>query len=155
MTGLCFLPDLHSACFFGFAEDGWILGTDSGLSYTQSGSDSNYSCYSRCSFIPWANQHIPWPLVCSCNQENALFSILVTKSLKIVWLPSSGANSTPSCYYSLSSPAVCHNLVIRQIMLVQCMDKIIVFESDELNIAITRPMLVRNVCQRATDKSHV
>lgn len=55
--------------------------------------------------------------------------------------------NTPSWYY-LNSPAICHNLLLRQIVLAHYIDNIILFETGELNVAITQDLLVRNVCAR-------
>lgn len=63
---------------------------------------------------------------------------------------SGGTNNTPSWYY-LNSPAICPNLLLRQIMLVHYIVGITLFEPSELNVAITQDTL----CARVRNKFHI
>lgn len=63
---------------------------------------------------------------------------------------SGDANNTPSWYY-LNSPAICPNLLLRQIMLVHYIVGITLFEPRELNVAITQDTL----CAGVRNKFHI
>lgn len=62
---------------------------------------------------------------------------LLLKIIRSCLASSGGTNNTRS-WYCLNFPAICHNLVLEQIMLVHYIVDITLFESGGLNVAITQ-----------------